>query len=683
MNTDYAMNRWFSSAKTLVVGLVFLVAGLAVAAENTTESEQRLRDSVTYLSSDELEGRGVGTDGLNKAADYIAAEFARLGLKTDLFDGSPFQKFEVTVSVEMGPAEENTFKFAGPESASAELKLNESFTPLATGASGKFDAPLVFAGYGITAKELKQGDKVISYDDYEGLDVKGKVVIILRKEPQQRDAKSPFNGERTTQHALFRSKLNNAAERGAAAVIFVNDASEIQTRADEARKSLGEQLDKLAELRDKFKTAEGEERSKLIGEITRASEQATELSQRLSGQADILLPFGGAGDESTAKLPVLFCTRAAIDEVLKKSLGKDLATLEKEIDNGPTPRSAELAGWKAIGQTNVIQRKAEVKNVVGVLEGEGPLANETIVIGAHYDHLGMGGAGSLAPWTAAIHNGADDNASGTAALLETARRLATAPQKPRRRMVFIAFTAEEKGLLGSAHYVRNPRFALESTIAMFNLDMVGRLDDEKLAVYGTGTAKDFDAMVENLSAKHGFKLTKHPGGFGPSDHSKFYEHKIPVLHFFTGTHKDYHRPSDDAPLINVAGMRRVTDMLLDAIATVDAVTDRPQYVEIKKFENIQIGDGGDRPYFGSMPAYPNPETDGVLLERVSEGSPADKAGIKGGDVLLQVGEVKTVTLEDFQAALSGHKPGDKVKIKVRRGKETVEMEATLSRRSMP
>ena len=677
MKTHFVINRWFQ----LAAGLLLLVAGLVSAAENATESEQRLRDAVAYLSSDELEGRGVGTDGLNKAADYIAGEFSRFGLKTDLFDGSAFQKFEVNVSVEMGPAEENTLKFAGPENALAELKLNEVFTPLAAGGSGKFEGPLVFAGYGITAKELKQGNKVVSYDDYEGLDVKGKVVIILRKEPQQRDANSPFNGERTTPHALFTRKLTNAAEHGAAAVIFVNDGNEIQTRADEARKSLAELLNRLADLRDKFTSAEGDQRTKLAAEIGRAAEQAAELGQRLASPADALLQFGGAGDESThPKMPVLFCTRGTIDEVLKKSLGKDLATLEKEIDDGPKPRSAELTGWKAVGQTHVIQRKAEVKNVVGVLEGEGPLASETIVIGAHYDHLGMGGAGSLAPWTAAIHNGADDNASGTAALLETARRLATAPQKPRRRMVFIAFTAEEKGLLGSAHYVRNPRFALESTIAMFNLDMVGRLDGDKLAVYGTGTAKDFDAMVENLSAKHGFKLSKHPGGFGPSDHSKFYEHKIPVLHFFTGTHKDYHRPSDDAPLINVAGMRRVTDMLEEAIRNVDAVTDRPQYVEIKRVERIGMGDGGDRPYFGSMPAYPNPETDGVLLEVVSEGSPAEKAGLKGGDVLLQIGDTRTVTLEDFQAALSSHKPGDKVKVKVRRGKEMVEMEATLTRR---
>jgi predicted metalloprotease with PDZ domain len=221
---------------------------------------------------------------------------------------------------------------------------------------------------------------------------------------------------------------------------------------------------------------------------------------------------------------------------------------------------------------------------------------------------------------------------------------------------------------------------------MFNLDMVGRLKNESLAVYGTGTAKEFDPLIESLTAKYGFKLTKHPGGYGPSDHAKFYGKKIPVLHLFTGTHSDYHRPSDDTPKLNIAGMRRVADLLVEAIDATAARPERPAYIEIKKVESISLseGDPSDRPYFGSMPAYPNPETDGVLLEMVRDDSPAAKAGIKGGDVLLQIGPTKTITLEDFQAALVDLKPGDKVQVKVRRGKEVVESEAMLGRRpTMP
>jgi hypothetical protein len=689
------MNRRIFSVARLLLVLSLCSASLAPtgAAESAAESEGRLRNAVTYLSSDELEGRGIGTQGLDKAADFLASEFAKLGLKTDLFDGTPFQKFDINVTVEMGPAEQNSLTLVGPPAAAGgepvrkALKLGEAYNPLAAGGTGQFDAPLVFAGYGITATNLKRDGKDFTYDDFAGVDVKGKVVIILRKEPQQADAKSPFSGVRTTQHAYFQRKLTNAAEHGAAAVIFVNDGLELETRRDDGRKVLGDLITKLAELAAKFQKAPAEEQTAIAAEMAKVAEQAGELNSRLAQSTDEPLPLHGAGDESThGKLPVLFASRAAIDEVLKLALQKDLATLEKEIDADLKPRTAELTGWKAVGQTNLVQKTANVKNVVAVLEGEGPLADETIIVGAHYDHLGSGGAGSLAPWTKDIHNGADDNASGTATLLEVAHRLATSGKKPARRIVFIAFTGEERGLLGSDHYVRNPRFALENTIAMFNLDMVGRLKDESLAVYGTGTAKEFDPLVESLSAKHGFKLTKHPGGYGPSDHAKFYGKKIPVLHFFTGTHSDYHRPSDDSPKLNIEGMRRVADMLLTIIETTAANPDRPAYIEIKKIESIAIGDGdpSDRPYFGSMPAYPNPEKDGVLLEMVRDDSPAAKAGLKGGDVLLQIGDSKTVTLEDFQGALTNYKPGDKVKVKARRGKEVVESETTLTRRpTMP
>jgi hypothetical protein len=490
---------------------------------------------------------------------------------------------------------------------------------------------------------------------------------------------------RTTPHAYYQRKLTNAADRGAVAVIFINDSLELETRRADGQKVLGELIEKLAKLGADFPGLPADKQAEAAKEIRQAAEQAAELNKRAGSAADAPLPFQGAGDESQSKLPVLFVTRSTIDSVLKAALGKDLATLERAIDADLKPQSAELAGWRAVGETNVIQKTAEIKNVIAVLEGEGPLANETIVVGAHYDHLGHGGAGSLAPWTSAIHNGADDNASGTATLLEIAHRLVASGQKPRRRIVFMAFTGEEKGLLGSAHYVRNPRFALESTVAMFNLDMVGRLKDEKLIVYGTGTAKEFDPLVESLGQKYSFKISKQPEGYGPSDHSSFYGKKIPVLHLFTGTHSDYHRPSDDSPKLNIEGMRRVADFVVDLVQATDAQTDRPGYVEIKKVATIgpSDGDASDRPYFGSMPAYPNPEKDGVLLERIAENSPAAKAGLKDGDVLLSVGGHRTASLEDFQAALTNFKPGDKVRIKARRGQEAVEGETVLTRRGMP
>jgi hypothetical protein len=670
----------------LVPLLLLLSFGLAEAAENATESESRLRQTATYLASDALEGRGVGTSGLDQAADYIADQFKQLGLRTDLFHGTPFQEFEIPLPAEMGPAEHNQLALVAG-TRRVELKLGESFNPLAIGGSGQVNAPLVFAGYGISAKNLKRGDQPFSYDDYAGLDARGKVVIILRKEPRPTDTKGPFGGKQPTEHAFFGRKVSNAIEHGAAAVIFVNDARELASRSEENSKQLKTALDKLAELKDKLAAASPTDDNfkKLANSVDEAAEEAAAVSKAIASGGDVMLSFREAKDTGSGrKIPVFFCQRATIDEMLELSDAKDLATLEKEIDADLAPRSVELKGWRAEGQAETIEKKAKVKNVVAVLDGEGPLADETIVIGAHYDHLGRGGEGSLAPWTTEIHNGADDNASGTATLLEVAHRLATSSQKPRRRIVFIAFTGEERGLYGSAYYCRQPRFPLEKTIAMLNLDMVGRMNDDKLAVYGTGTAKEFDPLVERLCKEQDFKLTKHEGGYGPSDHSSFYAKKIPVLHLFTGTHSDYHRPSDDTERLNIAGMRRVADLLVDIVRATDAIDTRPTYVEIRRVESLAGPTEGDRPSFGSMPAYPNPVKDGVLLEAVLEGTPADKAGIKGGDVLVKFGDSKITVLEDFEGALRQYKPGDKVKVTVRRGQDLIEADVTLARRrAMP
>ena len=659
----------------------------ASAVETAEAAEARLQSFAGHLASDSLEGRGVGTKGLDLAADYLAAEFARLGLKTDLYDGTPFQKFKVTTNVELGDAAKNKLVLIGPEKEGQpqriELALGKTFNPLAAGGSGKAAAPLVFVGYGITAKDLKDG---ATYDDYEGLDVKGKIVVMIRKEPQQQQADSVFSGVQPSRHAFFPTKISNAFEHGAAAVIMVNDGLELTNRESDRKKSFDEAVDRLVEARRKFKelgAPSDADRQKHAVEVGQLAEQIAALSKQQSDEADAILPFNGAGSEGRRNSPVLFCSRQAIDNVVKTALGKDLGAIEKEIDDSLKPQSAALAGWSAEIEAELITKEAEIKNVIAVLEGEGPLADETIIVGAHYDHLGLGGAGSLAPWTTAIHNGADDNASGTATLLEIAHQLATAEKKPQRRIVFIAFTGEEKGLLGSAHYVRQPLFPLEKTVAMFNLDMVGRLRDDKLIVYGTGTAANFDSLVEGLCKDLGFKLTKHPGGFGPSDHSSFYARKIPVLHLFTGTHSDYHRPSDDTEKLNVEGMRRIADMVVRIVEATDGQEERPQYVEIKRMETIAIDPAaGDRPSLGTIPDYSG-AADGVALTGVMPGSAAEKAGVKPGDVLIQLGESRIAVIEDFENALRKHKPGDKVKVVVKRGDKKVEMEATLTARRGP
>ncbi len=656
---------------------------MSVAAAEDTEAakaiEARLGSDTRYLASDELEGRGVGTAGLDKAAQYIAEEFKKAGLKTEIFEGQPYQKFTVPSSVDRGPADRNTLVLVPPPAADGKpgapvtLKLEQDFQSLAIGGAAKVEGPVVFAGYGISAKEQK-------YDDYAGVDVKGKVVIVVRKEPQQDKADSVFSGKQASPHAPFVRKIANAAEKGALAVILVNDQFSIDQARLSEEKAWQESVEKLAAAREEFRKIEkptAEQSAAYRKEVGRFAELIQLSGTKLAGDFDSVPGFLEAGQASNAKgIPVFFAKRAAVAAALTAA-GIDLAEAERQIDGDLTPRSKELAGWTVKAEADLVHRRADVANVVGVIEGEGPLAEETVVIGAHYDHVGKGGSGSgsLAPWSTDVHNGADDNASGTAALLEAARYFGRQSGKPKRRLVFIAFTSEERGLLGSNHYVKNPRYPLEKTVAMLNMDMVGRLSDNKLIVYGTGTAAEFNGLVDKLNENHKFAITRHPEGFGPSDHASFYGKEIPVFHFFTGTHPDYHRPSDDSDRLNLEGIRRVVALVCDTATAIVDTEKRPTYQQVKG--SAQISRSGDRPYFGSIPDFAE-GTEGYALMGVTKGSPADRAGLKAGDVIVKVGESKVTGLDDFDLALRKYKVGDQVPVTVKRGQEMVTVTVTLA-----
>ncbi len=651
-----------------------LLGPSSVWAEDAEAVTKSLTDTVKYLASDELEGRGVGTKGLDAAADYIARRFESLGLKTQLFDGSPFQKFSMTISSRQG--EKNELTLVGPSvdgkpGEEKKLKLGTDFNPLAIGGSGRFDLPLVFVGYGITAPKL-------DYDDYAGIDVKGKAVLVLRHEPQQDNPHSAFNGKEHSEYAPFVRKVSNAYEHGAAAVIFVSDAFDIQKNKQQLRGRWQAAVDELSETNGKFKALEkpsDEELAKHRQQIEKLADQIRSYGGQIQAAEDPVLGFEGAGGDSEGRqFSVLFCRRGAIDPIVQAALGTTLTELERQIDEGPTPHSRELAGWRVVGETTVEQTKAEVKNVAAVLEGSGPHADETIVIGAHYDHLGFGGNGSADPGSKEVHNGADDNASGATALLEVARELAARPGKLPRRILFLAFTGEERGLIGSARYVREPLIPLDKTVAMLNMDMVGRLADNKLIVHGTGTAAELDPLVDRLGKQFGFEVTKKPGGFGPSDHSSFYAKQIPVLHFFTGTHKDYHRPSDDVDKLNIDGMRRVAEMVATAAVDLAEAPEPPHYLETKA--PAAVGGSGDRPYFGSIPDFAQ-DAPGYAISGVTKEGPAERGGLKGGDVIVQFGESRIGNLEDFDSALRKYKAGDKVPIVVKRAGADVKLEVTL------
>jgi Zn-dependent M28 family amino/carboxypeptidase len=320
---------------------------------------------------------------------------------------------------------------------------------------------------------------------------------------------------------------------------------------------------------------------------------------------------------------------------------------------------------------------AAVKNVVGVLPGRGPLAGQVLVIGAHYDHLGFGGPNALDPdSTGIVHNGADDNASGTAAVMEVARLLRGRLRGDRRTIVFVTFTAEEEGLIGSAYYVQHPVAPLDSTVAMLNFDMVGRLRNDKLIAMGAETAPEFTPLLDSLNAAYTFNLQASGDGWGPSDQSSFYAAKIPVIMLFTDLHADYHRASDDFATINTEGEGRIAAFAADLAVALATRPERPTYTDIPR---PAAPKGGTRAWLGTIPDMTG-SPGGVRLTGVTAGSPAADAGLQAGDILIKLGDFDIANLNDMQNALVTYKPGDVVQVTVRRGEDTKTLTVTLRSR---
>jgi hypothetical protein len=582
-------------------------------AEDLAGVVLRLQNDLTYLSSDALAGRDVGTEGIAQAGEFIAKRFADLGLETDKFDGGPFQEFAIPGPAALGAPENNRLAFSGE--GLPPLKLQENYCPLSLGSSGKFEGEVVFVGFGITAPEFE-------YDDYAGMDVEGKVVIVLRREPQQSDPKSRFNGTQNSEYAYFTAKELNASLHKVAALILVND---------------------------------------------------TESAE--SGTGDRIMQVSEAGAAlAKSKVPTIFCSRSVIDPLVKKSTGKSLSELQSEIDSSGTPKSVALKDLRATGEVLIASKDLVARNVIGYLPGKGALAEEYVVVGAHYDHVGMGGAGSLAPGTMEVHNGADDNGSGTTTLLEVARHLSVDQSESRRGLIFIAFSGEEKGLLGSKHYVRSPRWPLENTVTMVNMDMVGRLTEDSLTVYGTGTAEGFDPLMDKLNEVSKFRLDKQAAGFGPSDHSSFYEFNIPVFHFFTGLHNDYHRPSDDFDKVNVEGMQRIAGMVNQLVVELATQPVRPKLLKISDIADVGRANARPRVTLGIQM---DTSAEAVVVQAVTDGSGAAAGGVLPGDTIIKIGDTAVANAREMRRALGAKKAGDTIEVTVRRGTEELKLQVKL------
>jgi len=663
-------------------------------AEADEQVEQRLLESARYLASDELQGRGVGTKGLDRAASYIANQFQQAGLLTDLYEGKPFQVIKRSGTFQLGRA--NSAAFVGPKKAKVELKLGKDFTPLSLSGSGILNLPLVFAGYGITADDL-------NYDDYAGLDVTEKAVIVLRHEPQRGEAGSVFDGTKTTDHAYLYRKIANAVDHGAAAIIFCTGGYELKSNLQSTYGPWQRALNEMTSANVAFQKIENPSLDQLETHRKKVDELVAKIQKygkQLGGQTDKLLDFRVKSSLRDRQIPVLHCQRSVVDQVLKIVSKTDLNQLEQAIDQDLKPRSQLLTGWKISGQVSVDWKGQELKNVLGLLRASGGNAEETVVVGAHYDHLGLGGWGSLDfSFRDQVHNGADDNASGTSVLMEVARQLTQRRGELKRNVLFIAFTAEEQGLIGSKAYVENALIPMDETVAMLNLDMVGRLRTGKLTVFGTGTAKEFDGAIDQIGKTHDFLITKRPGGFGPSDHASFYGKRVPVLHFFTGFHPQYHRPSDDFDKLNIQGMRRISAAVAEL--TIDLATQpkRPTFRETTNSPDtsslLQLFAGSlqgttatvgpqknsakGKPFVG-VQYDASKNVSGYAISTVLKGGPGQRAGLRTGDVILQFGDNKLSKKEDLLDALKARKPGETVPVLVQRGKLLLEMEVTLGRK---
>jgi len=576
----------------------------------------RAAAEVRWLADPARTGRGTGTSGGAEAAAWLAERMKEIGLQPAGTEGYA-QPFDAPFRATLGPGNALSLGATAPG-------LSAGWQPFTFSDDGAAEGELVFAGYGISAPEL-------GYDDYAGLDVKGKVVLVVQDFPREDDEASLFRDPKHYRFGEWRQKATTARDHGAVAILGV---------------------------RDDWHHPGADDLSSWKGNVA-----------------------------SRAGLLAARVTAAAL-----AAAGVDVAALAKPIGEAMKPASKALG--VAVKLTVAVQvEKARTANVAGLLPGRDPaLAGQCVVVGAHYDHLGYGGESSAAPdQVGRIHPGADDNASGTAGLLAVARAFA-AEAPPRRTVLFVAFGAEELGLLGSSQAVKAPPAAcpIDRVQLMVNMDMIGRPQRAKdaaadapgrLYVHGVDTAKGLREQVRALADRPPrIGLTAELGGegYGASDHTSYYAKDVPVLFLFNGAHADYHRPSDTADKIEAAGLAEAARLGWRAAAW---AADLPERLEVVRAAPPKPGGaGGSRPSLGTIPDFAERQEPGVLLTGVMPGSPAEKAGLAGGDVLVRLGEKKILNLQDLQYALSARRPGDRVEVEYLRDGRSVVVTVVLAER---
>jgi Peptidase family M28/PDZ domain/PA domain len=611
--------------------LTFLVAAVASYAGETPPSlppdvtieRKALESDVRYLASDELRGRGNGTRGLWAAARYIADRYLALELVPAGDAGTYFQSFRVMTGQEIGRHTQAVVRTRGGMSI---LQFPADFEPISFSCSGEIEGPVVFVGFGITAPEH-------DYDDYASVDVRGKLVLVLRYAP------APF-GEHGW-HATFLRKVQNAASHGARALMLVN------------------------------------------GPVLH--------------REDLLVPFGADVGSTEVSIPAVHLKRIYAEEMLRGT-GRTLEDLETEILAKLAPRSFVLDGVQVSLTVDVRRNAVTVNNVLGYLPpgSEGRSASladvgEHVVIGAHYDHLGMGEKGSRDQrGRGLVHNGADDNASGVAGLLELARLFSHSGSRP-RGILFAAFAGEELGLRGSYYYTANATLPLDKAVAMVNLDMIGRLRHDRIYIGGVDRLPQLATVVQSELQSEGLSLSSRFTAEEASDNTPFLRAGVPALFFFTGLHGDYHKPTDDAQFINFEGMARVlrvgfelSDYLLraqDGMKTVATAGGNGNGNLEANGARVEMPRAPGRPtsevaYFG-VGLDTGFDGEGVRLAYVDASGPAAAAGLLAGDVLLSIDGKAVGAGERARGALGERRPGEVVSATVRRDGKLLEVKVRL------
>jgi Peptidase family M28/PDZ domain len=601
--------------RTIVFALLTLLTMWSAHAQISSPAitADELRAHVKYLASDELEGRGSGTEGNRKAAGYIANLMKSYGLEPAGDSGTFYQSFAFISTVTLGRNNTCSMKGKSVPGGTRVLQVDTDFRPLGFTTNDSVSGSMVFVGYGISAPDDK-------YDDFKDANVNGKVVVALRYGPDGSDPHSDLY-----KYTSFRNKARTAREHGAKAIIIIS------------------------------------------GPLDETEDELIKLSYDQS--------FASSG------IIAVSMKRSFFDELLK-SEGKDLKTIQEQIKETKQPQTMDLNGSAITLTTEVDFKKEKTANVVGYLPGNDPtFKDELVIVGAHFDHLGYGGlgSGSLVPDVHEIHNGADDNASGSAALLELEQAFAAAKASLKRSLLFIAFSGEELGTLGSAYYVNHPTFPLEKSIAMVNMDMIGRLQDRALTVYGTGTSPLWDDLLSKYNKDSSFILKRIPDGIGPSDHSQFYGKDMPVLFFFTGTHSDYHKPSDDWDKINYQGEEQVTRYVYRVVLDLDREPSKPEFSRVAS--TTTGGDNrGFRVTLGIVPDY-GEGANGLKIGSIRPGGAAEKAGLKAGDLIVMMAGKKVLNIYDYMGVLGELKDGDHAEIEVMRDGKPLKVTALMQKRN--